>query len=133
VRNEADDDIDTLAVKAAASGFDAVIDTLDKNFFQLVGDGVRVFNPRDEGTWYDAAGVKEKLGVTPDQVVDVLALMGDTIDNIKGGPGIGDKGARELIAVYGSLDNLLQHAREVKNKRYREGLLGHADEAKQSQ
>jgi len=132
-RYEADDVIGTLALKAADAGFDAVIVTLDKDFFQLVGNGIRVFNPRDEGTWYDAAAVKEKLGVTPEQVVDVLALMGDTIDNIKGVPGIGDKGARELIATYGSLDNLLQHAAEIKNKRYREGLLGHADAARQSQ
>ena len=72
--------------------------TGDKDFFQLVGDGIPVYNPRDEGTWYDAAGVLEKFGVRPDQVVDVLALMGDTIDNIKGVPGIGEKGARELIA-----------------------------------
>ena len=83
---------------------------MDKDFFQLVRDGIRVFNPRDEGTWYDAAGVKEKFGVAPEQVVDVLALMGDTIDNIKGVPGIGDKGARELIATYGTLENLLSHA-----------------------
>jgi DNA polymerase I len=132
-RYEADDVIGTLAVKAAAFGFDIAIVTLDKDFFQLVGDGIRVFNPRDEGTWYDAAGVKDKLGVTPEQVVDVMALMGDTIDNIKGVPGIGDKGARELIATYGTLDNLLAHASEIKNKRYREGLLGHADDARQSQ
>jgi len=131
-RYEADDVIGTLAEKAAAAGFDVAIVTLDKDFFQLVRDGIRVFNPRDEGTWYDAAGVKEKLGVTPDQVVDVMALMGDTIDNIKGVPGIGDKGARELIATYGSVENLLAHAGEVKNKRYREGLLGHADDARQS-
>jgi DNA polymerase I len=131
-RYEADDVIGTLAEKAAAAGFDVAIVTLDKDFFQLVRDGIRVFNPRDEGTWYDAAGVKEKLGVTPDQVVDVMALMGDTIDNIKGVPGIGDKGARELIATYGSVENLLGHAGEVKNKRYREGLLGHADDARQS-
>jgi DNA polymerase-1 len=132
-RYEADDVIGTLALKAADAGFDAVIVTLDKDFFQLVRHGIRVFNPRDEGTWYDAGAVKEKLGVTPEQVVDVLALMGDTIDNIKGVPGIGDKGARELIATYGSLENLLQHAAEIKNKRYREGLLGHADAARQSQ
>src|SRR5204863_4840890 len=85
------------------------------------------------GTWYDAAAVKEKFGVAPEQVVDVLALMGDTIDNIKGVPGIGDKGARELIATYGTLENLIAHAGEIKNKRYREGLLGHADDARQSQ
>ena len=59
----------------------------------------------------------------PSQVVDVLALMGDSIDNIKGVPGIGEKGARDLIAQYGSLEELLAHAAEVSNKRYREGLL----------
>ncbi|HEV8345418.1 MAG TPA: DNA polymerase I [Vicinamibacterales bacterium] len=132
-RYEADDVIGTLAVKASAAGFDVAIVTLDKDFFQLVGGGIRVFNPRDEGTWYDIAGVKEKLGVTPEQVVDVMALMGDTIDNIKGVPGIGDKGARELIATYGTMENLLVHAAEIKNKRYREGLLGHAEDARQSQ
>src|SRR5205823_14659441 len=84
------------------------------------------------GTWYDAEGVKEKFGVPPGLVVDVLALMGDTIDNIKGVPGIGEKGARELIAQYGSLENLLAHAAEVKNKRYREGLLGNIEAARQS-
>src|SRR5262247_3336693 len=132
-RYEADDVIGTLATKAVAAGFDVAIVTGDKDFFQLVGDGIRVFNPREEGTWYDPVGVKEKLGVTPAQVVDVMALMGDTIDNIKGVPGIGDKGARELIATYGTMDNLLAHAGEIKNKRYREGLLNHADDARQSQ
>ena len=101
-RYEADDVIGTLTMKAAAAGFDVAIVTGDKDFFQLVRDGIRVFNPRDEGIWYDADGVKEKFGVAPEQVVDVLALMGDTIDNIKGVPGIGDKGARELISKYGS-------------------------------
>ena len=76
--------------------------------------------------------VKEKFGVSPDQVVEVLALMGDSIDNIKGVPGVGEKGARDLIATYGSLEQLLAHAGEVSNKRYREGLLAHADDARQS-
>src|SRR6476619_2543334 len=131
-RYEADDVIGTLAVKAAAAGYDVAIVTMDKDFFQLVGDGIRVYNPRDEGTWYDANGVKEKLGVAPGQVVDVMALMGDTIDNIKGVPGIGEKGARDLIAEYGDLENLLAHAAEVKNKRQREGLVNHAEDARQS-
>src|SRR5256714_13008741 len=131
-RYEADDVIGTLATKAAGAGFDVAIVTMDKDFFQLVHDGLRVFNPRDEGTWYDAAGVKEKFGVAPDQVVDVLALMGDTIDNIKGVPGIGEKGARELIATYGSLENLIAHAAEVPQKRYREPLLANIDAARQS-
>ena len=131
-RYEADDVIGTLALKAVAAGFEVAIVTMDKDFYQLVGDHIRVYNPRDEGTWYDAEGVKEKFGVAPDHVVDVLALMGDTIDNIKGVPGVGEKGARELIVQYGSLDNLLAHAAEVKNKRYREGLLGNMDAARQS-
>jgi DNA polymerase I len=131
-RYEADDVIGTLALKAADAGFDVAIVTMDKDFFQLVRDGVRVFNPRDDGTWYDAAGVKEKFGVAPQQVVDVLALMGDTIDNIKGVPGIGEKGARELISQYGDLENLLAHADAVKNKRSREGLQQHADAARES-
>ena len=76
--------------------------------------------------------MKEKFGVAPEQVVDVLALMGDSIDNIKGVPGIGEKGARDLIAEYGDLENLLAHAGDVKNKRQREGLLNHADDARQS-
>jgi DNA polymerase-1 len=131
-RYEADDVIGTLTVKAAAAGFDVTIVTGDKDFFQLVGNGIRVFNPRDEGIWYDADGVKEKFGVAPDQVVDVLALMGDTIDNIKGVPGIGDKGARELISKYGSLENLISHAGEISQKRYREPLLANVESARQS-
>jgi len=131
-RYEADDVIGTLAEKAAAAGFDVAIVTGDKDFYQLVGGKIRVYNPKEEGTWYDVEGVKEKFGVPPELVVDVLALMGDTIDNIKGVPGVGEKGARELIVQYGSLENLLAHAAEVKNKRYREGLLGNMEAARQS-
>jgi DNA polymerase-1 len=131
-RFEADDVIGTLASQAVTAGFDVAIVTGDKDFFQLVHDGLTVYNPKEDGTWYDAEGVKEKFGVAPQQVVDVLALMGDSIDNIKGVPGIGEKGARDLIATYGSLDGLLAHAAEIPNKRYREGLLAHADDALQS-
>jgi DNA polymerase-1 len=130
-RYEADDVIGTLVEAAVAKGFDVAIVTMDKDFFQLVRDGVRVFNPRDEGTWYDSAGVVEKFGVRPDQVVDVMALMGDTIDNIKGVPGIGEKGAKELIGKYESLDNLIAHASELTPKR-RETLLANVDAAHQS-
>jgi DNA polymerase I len=131
-RYEADDVIGTLAHQAAAAGFEVAIVTGDKDFFQLVGDGIKVFNPRDDGAWFDADAVKEKFGVAPEQIVDVLALMGDTIDNIKGVPGIGDKGARDLIAQYGSLEALLAHAAEVPQKRYREPLLTHQESARQS-
>jgi len=131
-RYEADDVLGTLAEQALASGFEVALVTMDKDFFQLVRPGLRVYNPRDEGTWYDAAAVLEKFGVAPEQVVDVLALMGDTIDNIKGVPGVGEKGARDLIRQYGSLDHLLAHASEIPQKRYREGLLAHAETARQS-
>jgi DNA polymerase-1 len=129
---EADDVIGTLAAKAVAHGIQAAIVTGDKDFFQLVGDGIRVYNPKDEGTWYDTDGVKQRWGVAPSQVCDVLALMGDSIDNVKGVPGIGEKGATELISTYGSLEALLQHAPEIKQKRYREGLIAFADQARQS-
>jgi DNA polymerase-1 len=129
---EADDVIGTLAEQACAAGFEVALVTGDKDFFQLVRDGIRVYNPRDEGTWYDAAGVVEKFGVRPDQVVDVLALMGDSIDNIKGVPGIGEKGARELINAQGSLDALLAAAPTVAQKRYREALQTHAESARAS-
>lgn len=126
---EADDVIGTLAMQARALGFEVALVTGDKDFFQLVGDGVRVFNPKDEGTWYDAEGVVEKFGVRPDQVVDVLALMGDSSDNIKGVPGIGEKGAKELITTHGTLDALIAAAPSITQKRYREGLLNNAADA----
>ncbi|MBL8139100.1 MAG: DNA polymerase I [Acidobacteria bacterium] len=129
---EADDVIGTLAKKAAAAGFQVAIVTGDKDFFQLVDGPIRVYNPKDEGAWFDAEGVKSKFGVAPSQVVDVLALMGDTSDNVKGVPGIGEKGARDLITTYGSLDALLASAGEVKAKKQREALLAHGDDARQA-
>src|SRR5579872_6868769 len=131
-RYEADDVIGTITERAAAEGYDVAIVTGDKDFFQLVSDSVRVFNPREEGTWFDANGVKEKFGVRPDQVVDVLALMGDTIDNVKGVPGIGEKGARDLISAHGTLDALIEAAASLPQKRYREALLAHVDSARSS-
>ena len=130
---EADDVIGTLSMRAVAEGRPVAIVTGDKDFFQLVNDetGVRVFNPRDEGAWYDAEGVRTKFGVAPEQVVDVLALMGDSIDNIKGVPGIGEKGARDLISTHGSLDALLEHAPTLSGKK-RELLTTYADSAREA-
>ena len=109
---EADDVIGTLAMKAHAAGLRGR-DRHRRQGLLPAGHGRHpVYNPRDDGTWFDADGVKEKFGVLPEQVVDVLALMGDSIDNIKGVPGIGEKGARDLIAKYGSLEELLAHAGE---------------------
>jgi DNA polymerase-1 len=129
---EADDVIGTLAMQARAAGFDVALVTGDKDFFQLVGPGIRVYNPKDDGTWYDEAGVFERWGVRPDQIVDVLALMGDSVDNIKGVPGIGEKGARELISTHGSLEALLAAAPSLPQKRYREALTAHAEDARAS-
>jgi DNA polymerase-1 len=132
-RYEADDVMGTLARQAAAQGFEVALVTGDKDFFQLVGGPIQVYNPREPGTWFDAEGVAQKFGVPPGQVIDVLALMGDTSDNVKGVPGIGEKGARDLITQFGSLEALLAGAATVPQKRYREALLAHADDARQSQ
>jgi DNA polymerase-1 len=106
---EADDVIGTVAARAAAQGFQVAIVSIDKDFFQLVGEHVGVYDPREDGQWFDAAGVKEKFGVPPAQVVDVLALVGDSSDNVSGVPGIGKKGAVDMVAQFGGLDSLLAH------------------------
>ena len=129
---EADDVIGTLAARAAASGYDVGIVTGDKDFYQLVNDRIRVFDPREPGAWYDSAGVEAKFGVLPGQVIDVLSLMGDAVDNVKGVPGIGKKGARELISEFGSLDALLDRTAEVRSKRYRNALEQHGGDARHS-
>ena len=129
---EADDVIGTLTARAASQEYPVAIVTGDKDFFQLVGGDVMVFNPKDEGTWYDSDAVREKFGVAPGQVVDVMALMGDAIDNIKGVPGIGEKGARDLIAAHGSLDRLLEVAPSLPQRKYRDALTAHADAARES-
>ena len=128
---EADDVIGTVARRGVESGFDVVIVSIDKDFFQLVGNGVRVYDPREDGTWFDSQGVVEKFGIAPAQVVDVLALVGDTSDNVAGVPGIGKKGALDLIGRFGSLDELLAHADELKPKS-RDALTTHRTDALQS-
>jgi DNA polymerase-1 len=110
---EADDLIGTLACTARDRGFDVVIATSDKDFFQLVGDGIRLYHTGRE-VLYDASGVTEAFGVPPDKVVEVMAIMGDAIDNIPGVPGIGEKGAKTLIQQYGSLENIYEHLDELK-------------------
>ena len=129
---EADDVIGSLAARAVAAGLDVAIVTGDKDFFQLVDDRVRVFNPRDDGTWFDEAAVQEKFGVRPDQVVDVLALMGDASDNVKGVPGIGEKSARALVTEFGTLDRLLEQAAGLPKKKLRTALTEHAGDAHRS-
>ena len=129
---EADDVIGTMATQAADTGFEVAIVSIDKDFFQLVHDGVRVYDPREDGVWFDEQGVVEKFGVKPSQVVDVLALVGDTSDNVAGVPGVGKKGAIDLITAHGSLDALLDNAAELAQKKYRETLVAHRDDALRS-
>ncbi len=120
---EADDVIGALARQAAGKGLEVYIVTSDKDMLQLVSDHVRVLIPTKDDLVVDGAKVEELLGVPPQKVPDVMALMGDSIDNIPGAKGIGDKGARELIQRFGSAEAALEHAGEVESKRYREALL----------
>jgi len=119
---EADDVIGTLAHKAVAAGYSVFVVSSDKDMMQLVSDRICVLNPPKDNLICDAAKVEEILGVPPGKVVDVMALRGDSIDNIPGAPGIGDKGSVELIQRFGSVENALEHAAEVDRKTYRESL-----------
>ncbi|HYK41752.1 MAG TPA: DNA polymerase, partial [Thermoanaerobaculia bacterium] len=105
----------TLATKAAAAGFDVVIVTADKDMLQLVAPRVRVFHTGKE-TFLDEAGVEGFFGVKPGQVADVLALMGDSVDNVPGVPGVGQVTAKKWISQYGSLTALYEHENEIKGK-----------------
>src|SRR4051812_787130 len=119
---EADDVIGTLAREAAEAGHPVFIVSSDKDMMQLVNDRVKMLNPQKDNLILDPAKVEEVLGVPPEKVVDVMALRGDSIDNIPGAPGIGDKGSVDLIKEFGSLDAVLERAAEVKRKSYRESL-----------
>ncbi len=124
---EADDVIGAIARRAEEAGADVAIVSSDKDMLQLVNERVSMYNPVQEDLWYDPAKVEEKMGVKPPQVADLLALKGDAIDNIPGAPGIGDKGARDIIARFGSVEAALDRAAELGDKgygkRYRESLV----------
>ena len=116
---EADDIIGTLAHKAANQGFTVFMMTPDKDYAQLVRDRVSVYKPGRSGgdvEIWDAAKVKEKFAVTPDHIIDLLGLMGDTSDNIPGCPGVGPKGAEKLITDFGSIEGIYEHIDELKGK-----------------
>jgi len=119
---EADDVIGTLAREAAEAGYAVYVVSSDKDMLQLVNGKVCVLNPPKDNLICDPAKVQELLGVRADQVIDLMALRGDSIDNVPGAPGIGDKGSVELIQQFGTLDALLEHAAEVPKKTYRESL-----------
>src|SRR6266571_4488030 len=140
---EADDVIGTLAVQTAKASLQAVIVSNDKDMCQLVDDPFVVCLRQNSQVvkrkeyvppieWCDEAWVQKKFGVTAAQVVDLLGLMGDSIDNIPGAPGIGAKGAVQLIQQFGSIENALSHWEEVKHKTYRESLRDNSDLIRQS-
>ncbi|HFD92068.1 MAG TPA: DNA polymerase I [Gammaproteobacteria bacterium] len=112
---EADDVIGTLARQAAAAGMDTLISTGDKDMAQLVDEHTRLINTMTHQS-LDTQGVVEKFGVRPEQIVDYLALIGDTSDNIPGIPGVGPKTAAKWLREYGSLDEIMRHADEIKGK-----------------
>jgi DNA polymerase-1 len=119
---EADDVIGTLARQAAEQSHEVFIVSGDKDMMQLVTPHVKILNPQKDNLILDPAGVTEVLGVPPEKVIDVMALRGDSVDNIPGAPGIGDKGSVELIKEFGSVEAVLDRAAEVKRKTYRESL-----------
>src|SRR5258708_31849849 len=140
---EADDVIGTLALKAADKSLQAVIVSYHKDMCQLVRDPLIVCmrqnsqvvkrkEPVPPIEWCDEAWVEKKFGVPADKVVDLLGLMGDSIDNIPGAPGIGAKGAVQVITQFGSIEEALKRWEEVKHKTYRESLRDNADLIRQS-
>ncbi|HBM57704.1 MAG TPA: DNA polymerase I [Citreicella sp.] len=119
---EADDIIATLACQAREAGGRVTIISSDKDLMQLVGDGVEMLDAM-KNRRIDRDGVFEKFGVWPEQVVDVQALAGDSVDNVPGAPGIGIKTAAQLISEYGTLEALLDRAAEIKQPKRRETLI----------
>jgi DNA polymerase-1 len=132
---EADDVIGTLAGKAVEAGLESVIISGDKDFYQLIRDGVCLLNPGRGGPtavdeeWVDLANAHERLGVPPERVVDYLGLIGDSSDNVPGVPGIGPKTAISLIEQFGPMEEILRRAGEISGKRAREALQANEQQA----
>ena len=130
---EADDIIGTLATNAQKMGLDAYIVSGDKDFMQLINDNIYLYAPgtkkEPKPIIYNSEKVKQKWGVPPDKIIDLLGLMGDSSDNVPGVAGVGEKTAVKLIKKYGSLEGALKNANQVQNKRAREGLLNCIDNA----
>jgi DNA polymerase-1 len=124
---EADDVIGTLARKAAAAKHPVYVVSSDKDMMQLVNDDVQILNPPKDNLICDAAKVEELLGVPPERVIDIMALRGDSVDNIPGAPGIGEKGSVEIIKRFGTVEQALDRANEVEKKTYRESLQNNRD------
>ena len=127
---EADDILAWLTLQARAHGVKTYILTGDKDMMQLVNEMVLVISPQKDGKIFDAAAVEDHYGIPPSKVGDLLALMGDSSDNVPGVPGVGAKTAVKLLKEYHTLEGVLEHAGEVKNSRVRENLSTYADQAR---
>lgn len=126
---EADDVLGSVALRAAAEGYRVVLVSGDKDLLQLVGEGIVVRDTMKERTW-GPAEVRERYGISPGQFPDLLALMGDSIDNIPGVPGVGEKTARELLQRFGRLEAVLERTAEIEKPKVREALQTHAEQAR---
>ncbi len=124
---EADDVLGTLAFKAVDVGLTAILVTSDKDMLQLVNEHILVIDPMKSNQILDTQKVMEKMGVAPRQVPDLLGLWGDSSDNIPGAPGIGEKGAKELIQTFGTIENCLLNWEKVKRKTYQQSLRDNAE------
>jgi DNA polymerase-1 len=130
---EAEDLLATVARRVAGEGVTVFLVTGDKDALQLIGPHVKVFNPhKDEGILIDAPQVVERYGIGPDRVVDLMALMGDDIDNIPGVPGVGERTAADLLRRFGTLEALYQRLDEVPSPALRTKLAAHRDQVAMS-
>ncbi|MBU4053067.1 MAG: DNA polymerase I, partial [Proteobacteria bacterium] len=125
---EADDLMGSMARIAEENGFDVVMVTGDKDFIQLVTGKTTIWDPMKDET-RDLQSVKTAFGVTPEQMIEVMGLSGDTADNIPGVPGIGQKTALGLIQEFGNLENLYDHIQDITKKKQKENLLTYKDQA----
>jgi DNA polymerase-1 len=135
---EGDDLLAAQAVALARAGDEALIVSSDKDFAQIVGERIKMLSPPPPGNakagWrtVDSAAVKEKFGVPPEQIADMLALVGDTSDNIPGLDGVGPKTASRWLQLYGSVEGVLAHAGELKPERFREMVTTRAEDLKRN-
>jgi len=124
---EADDVLATLATEAESAGIQAVIVSGDKDMMQLVSDNIKMLNPHKENALIDADAVKSYFGVGPERVRDLMAMAGDTSDNVPGIPGVGPKTAAALLCEYGTLEAVFEHVDEIKGQKRRENLVANRD------
>jgi len=135
---ESDDLLAAQAVALAAEGHEALIVSSDKDFAQIVGDRIKILNPPPPGNpkagWrtMDIAGVKEKFGVPPAQIADLLALVGDTADNIPGLDGVGPKTASKWLEAHGTVEGVIAHAAELKPERFREQVAARTEDLRRN-